>query len=331
MMKVKRELMGMLLSMIGLFVAGFGALIAFLGFFNIGFAIASIGIMTGLFGMVIFFITNAGRILGKPYSGPGPDPWEDAVPNALVFLWKLSKWAILVIVVLSILAVLINSRDEPLSDEARLLLSKKPAQVPDDKNIFWALMGFDAPEGDDIFKAGKTRIGGTDHPAGELHWQQSTPAFDCPVIKEEDYFNYINCIHSQKDRLEKTLHMSATLVQRYYILQDLPVYDLNYYIDRCSACLSGEAAAMKVQRLLMAQAILNIESGNTRTGLNFFKKDMALWRRVLENKGNILHSMFAIAHLTWDVQGLSFLLSSLAIKLNDPTQTAESRALLIPL
>jgi hypothetical protein len=251
------------------------------------------------------------------------------------FLWKAVKWAFLVVVALFALAVLINWRDESLSDEARSLLETKPVEVPDSENIFVALAGFNAPEGDDIFEVGRSHIKKIEKeleqdPSGRkialgslkkseetkeqeerkaLRWQNTEPPFDCQFDKDADF---LKCAHDQKDRLEKTLEANKTLIRRYRFLQDLPHYVMSQTPDIWFAA-DGYQLTATIKKALAAQALLDIESGNVKAvkaGLTFFKKDMALWRRMLEGKSFLIDSMIATAQITRNIHELSLLLSS---------------------
>jgi hypothetical protein len=81
---------------------------------------------------------------------------------------------------------------------------------------------------------------------------------------------------------------------------------------------------------LRSQAILDINNGNTEAGLEFFKKDMAFWRRNLDGKIDLLGSMLAVARLTADAKAVSLLLSSPSIQIKKEQQQ-EWRALLTSL
>ncbi|MCL2296969.1 MAG: hypothetical protein FWC38_09750 [Proteobacteria bacterium] len=259
------------------------------------------------------------------------------------FLWKAVKWTFLVAVTLFALAVLINWWDEPLSDDARALLETTPVEVPDNENIFVAMAGFNAPEGKDIFEAGRRHIEEIEKaleqdPMGlslsfehnkelwkreELRWQEATPPFDCRINEETDYWE---CIHSQKERLEKTLEANETLIQRYRLLQDLPHFVGS---PHSSPYFLWHSQAEYTWRALVAQAILDIEAGNAEAGLTFFKKDMMLWRRSLEGSCYLVDTMIAVARMARNARGLSLLLSSPSTKLKG--QEAEWRELLTPL
>ncbi|MDR2173139.1 MAG: hypothetical protein LBE32_02895 [Burkholderiales bacterium] len=252
----------------------------------------------------------------------------------------------LIAVTLFALAVLINWRDEVLSDEARALLEARPMKtVPDNENIFVAMAGFNAPEGDDIFEAGgshieeiekaleqdpwevKTIFGGIKEQEGkeELRWQETEPSFDCRFDKETDF---LGCARSQKERIEKTLAANETLVYRYGILQELPYYVASRN-PGALLVMRSHSAMTYVRIFLVAQALLDVESGNAEAGLTFFKKDLATMRRILEGKGISVDNITPKAHMTRSVYRLSLLLSSPSI--NVEGQPSGWRELLEPL
>jgi hypothetical protein len=72
-----------------------------------------------------------------------------------------------------------------------------------------------------------------------------------------------------------------------------------------------------------------MENENTKTGLAFFKKDMALWRRSLEGKSYLVDSMMAAAQMARNTYQLSLLLSSASADVEK--HAMEWRELLVPL
>ncbi|MDR2174015.1 MAG: hypothetical protein LBE32_07445 [Burkholderiales bacterium] len=261
------------------------------------------------------------------------------------FLWKAVKWTFLVAMTLFTLAVLINWRDEALSDEALALLETTPIKVPDNENIFVAMAGFNAPEGDDIFEVGRRRIEKIEKelekdPSGfkltfegfkeqgereELRWQEMNPPFDCLYDEKTDF---LECIHSQKDRLEKTLTANETLIRRYHLLHELPHY-ATHQNPNALFFMEWYSAASYVQRSLVARALLDIESRNADAGLTFFRKEQAFWRRIFEEKSFLFDSMAAMTMMTINVHRLSLLLSSASV--NVEGQALEWREMLMPL
>ncbi|MDR0250427.1 MAG: hypothetical protein LBI35_03820 [Burkholderiales bacterium] len=254
------------------------------------------------------------------------------------FLWKAVKWTFLVVVTLFALLVLINGRDEDLSDEARALLEAKPVEVPDNENIFVAMAGVNTPEGSDIFEAGRRHIEKAKKELEQkdksleeqekrevLRWKKAVLPFDCSFDKEADF---LECARSQKERLEKTLAANETLVRRYLLLQELPHYVAPQNPNVWFAA-GGYSAMAYVWRHLAAQAFLDIESGNTEAGLAFFRKDLTFWRRHLEGKSFLVDSMVATSQMTRNAYRLSLLLSSPSI--NVEKQAPEWRELLAPL
>ncbi|MCL2872853.1 MAG: hypothetical protein FWF41_07775 [Betaproteobacteria bacterium] len=255
------------------------------------------------------------------------------------------KWTFLVVFTLFVLLVLINWRDEPLSDEARALLETKSVEIPDRENIFVAMAGFNAPEGCDIFEYGRNKskeiekefekdpfnlkgvikgLENSDDQKENLSWQDAAPPFDCQVGKETDFRE---CVYAKKESLEKALAANETLIRRYRLLQELPHYAPP--VPFVGTMNVEYSQIIQTQRHLMAQAMLDIENGKAKEGLAFFKKDTAFWRRNLEGKSSLLDSMIATASLARDVYGLSLLLSSSSTVVEG--QASEWWGLLTPL
>jgi hypothetical protein len=160
-----------------------------------------------------------------------------------------------------------------------------------------------------------------------LRWREVEPPFDCQF---DTKVGLLECSRSRKERLEKALAVNEALIRRYLFLQVLPHYtvvpqesDSEFFIAAMSQMMSN------ARRLLVAQALMDIERGNTEVGLTFFRKDFAFWHRNLEGKSNVLHSAVALDHVTRSVYQLSFLLSSPSTNIEE--RKPEWRELLTPL
>ena len=261
--------------------------------------------------------------------------------RVLRFFWKLLKWSFLLVIVLTALLVAINWRDEPLSDEARALLAEKPANVPDRENIYVAMAGLDAPEGADIFEAGRNRIEATKKTQGlhplevkhaadqdtkeKLAWQATNPPFDARISQGT---HFPESVRAKKDLIQAALAANKILIQRYRSMQELPEYAAPKFFSLFYDSIDYQQM-MKTQRFLLAQALLDMEAGNTGAGLSFFKKDLAMWRRVLEQKTYLLDTMFAVRSMTNDIYVLNLLLASPSTQAE--MQRDEWRELLEPL
>ena len=254
--------------------------------------------------------------------------------RTLRLLWKFCKWTLLVAVALVALVIAINWRDQPLSDEARALLADQPAApVPDRENILLALAGMKAPEEADVFEAGRRYIeqanregGSAEQEKKKLKWQDTKPPFDCKISMGDDF---LQCVELERNRLAETLALNKTLVQRYRAMQELPRYAVIqapgvWVIDM------DFGTPFTIHQSLLAQAVLDIKDWNMTAGLEFFKKDMALWRKNLDGKFCLLDSMFSTAWLMQDARGLNMLLSLPTVQISEE-QRQEWRALLAPL
>ncbi|MDR0276254.1 MAG: hypothetical protein LBI48_13165 [Burkholderiaceae bacterium] len=260
------------------------------------------------------------------------------------FLWKFLKWSLLLVIVLAALLVLINWRDEPLSDEARALLAEKPVvvDVPDRENIYIAMAGINAPQGEDIFEAGSKFIETIrnvkkENPSGlkyffdqhekrELLWQETKPPFDSKISKETDF---LKSARTQKNRLETTLAANKILIERYGSMQDLLLYESPNFPGLPSSLPIRYTRILNIQRHLLARVLLDMEAGNTGAGLAFFKKDLNMWRCVLEGKSSLLDAMIAVRAMTNDIYVLNLLLASPYVSVKK--QSREWQELLEPL
>jgi len=247
-----------------------------------------------------------------------------------------------VFIALGVLAVLAyglvllpnQGADEPLREELRVFLEAKPEEIPSSDNIYVAMLGFHAPEGEDMLEVGRRRLDERakkfepGQPAFEMYdswealrWQEVRRPFDCFGSKGADF---LKCAHLQDDRLERELEANETLAERYELLQKLPLYVAPWFPDSSSVQQIRE-----VQRRLAVDALLAMDEGYTEEGLAFYKEDMALWRRVLEGKRDALWTAMAGVLLSENLRSLSLLLSLPSTKLEG--QESQWRELLVPL
>jgi len=267
--------------------------------------------------------------------------------RTLRLLWKFCKWTLLIAVVLVVLVIAINWRDQPLSDEALALLADQPAApVPDRENILLALAGMKAPEGADVFEAGRryleeaSKAGSLAEVIGatkaekqkeaqekKLEWKETRPPFDCQINMEGDF---MQCIKKERSRLKETLALNETLVQRYRAMQDLPRYAAIQAPGQWILSMEYGGAIYNIRKILLAQAMLDMKDGDSQAGLRFFKKDMALWRKNLDGKFCLIDSLVSAAWLMQDARGLNMLLSLPTAQISEEQQQ-EWRSLLAPL
>src|SRR5438477_5862256 len=75
---------------------------------------------------------------------------------------KVFQWALGSLLFLAVLVIAINAFDEDLSPEAKALLQAPPNPYQAEENLYLALIGFDAPQGEPLVAAAQTRITGYD-------------------------------------------------------------------------------------------------------------------------------------------------------------------------
>jgi hypothetical protein len=231
------------------------------------------------------------------------------------------KWLGVAVCVGAMLVVLINLRDEELTPEAKALAEFQPPAVPDQKNAYLALVGFDAPIGGDPIAAGAKIVAANDADAtadptgiaraskmenvlpveggnGRLQFVGDMAALCDPLSKP--------CMQSPLIDAEKVRAMmaaNAELVSRYLELQKLPEYVNTASPDPLQPMPSGGWSGAR--RLLLTQAALDAQSGQEERALAFLTADMALWRRVLAAGSGMIDEMIAARVLTSDVAQLS--------------------------
>jgi hypothetical protein len=247
----------------------------------------------------------------------------------------MKKILLIPLALLLALVILLVSlwRDEPLTPLAEWALHYQPAPVLADRNIFAGLLGFDAPAGSDFISAGAEVI-------RRLSLRQEPEANPSALdVRDFDAFCpgriILNCLNDPDEiranakGIQKALRENRELTQRYLKIQDMPTFS-----NGISAALFGASSGyryhgfLSVSRLLIAQAVLDIENGNVAQGLGWIQKDMALYRRILAaTDANMLDKMIALAQIQQDARLLGLLMEKGKLRAHDETL----RALLVPL
>ena len=259
--------------------------------------------------------------------------------------WRYTLIALGALLLMAYVLVLLpnQGKDEPLREEWRAFMEAKPMAVPDGDNIYVAMAGFDAAEGENIFETGRRWMDKKEKDFAQdereeeeeekweewaraeaskaLRWQKATPPFECHDRSGRDF---LECAHLQEAHLEAELSANETLLERYAVLQKLPLYVAPAFPDPWNVITIFE-----LHKRLATAALLEAEGGDAEAGLAFFKEDMALWRRALEGKRDGLLTVVAAFALSNNLDMLSLLLSLPSTKLEG--QASAWRELLAPL
>ncbi len=262
-----------------------------------------------------------------------------------LFKSKSTVFALVALLLLFWATVLWQSlRDEPLAASVREQLAYRPPQGDPRQNAYVALVGFNAPADSDILTVGQAAIEQANAkaakdpdisqaPEQELFIPLNAPRaliFSPPSFKNPcgDLARTSDClpaIAEQSDVIAQNLQQNAVLLERYRLMQRLPVFthtsappvDTPHYGELVSS-----------SNLLAAAALLDIQQGRIEQGLDFFERDIAFYRTILAGENTLISAMIARQRLLSHYHTLNLLIADPAFPATN--HAARLRALLAP-
>ena len=232
-----------------------------------------------------------------------------------------AKWTIGVLVVLGLLFFGINWFDEDLSSEGKALLIAPLNPYKPEENLYLALLGFDAKEGESPIAAGQAKVAAYEKEiAVVLKDPQYVPRIfpDPPWAKKEklefqgkiDFCESLtrSCLADleiHKTEIGRLLRANRELYRRYSRFHDLKgfhetatptYYVMTPYVPR------------QVRQLYLANIALLFQSGTRlqrKAALADFRDDIRTWRRELRGSGSLISKMLALVYLQGDYAALA--------------------------
>ena len=230
--------------------------------------------------------------------------WSGLVAGGMVLL------ALLVFA----LAFAINWRDEPLTPQARSLLTPPPNPLKPEDNIYLAMAGFTAPSGGSVIARGQARIERYNERLDAVLHDPSAQALEALNAQDREQLRFVGqaeFVHPLSDSvwsevaerradIEALMAGNAELYQRYQALERLPGY---YETARPSYLAPAVYVPTEVRYLFLEGTALRLRSGSAgeqREALSELVADVALWRRVLTGEGLLVSKLLALAYLQSD-------------------------------
>jgi len=234
------------------------------------------------------------------------------------------KWSGITAVGLIALAVLllaaaftINARDEPLSAQARALLTPPPNPYKPEENIYLALAGADAPPGEPVIAAGLTKVSTYNQRVDALTRNPTLAAEVASIHLPEDPHrlefkgdcNFLNplgeslwqTVPPHRGQIEKLLADNRELYQRYLTMRGLH----GYYETARASYLAPFFWTFPVcpRKLFLAEYVLRVRSGDLserRQALADLQDDVQLWMNVFKGEGALVAKMVSVVYLQGD-------------------------------
>jgi hypothetical protein len=251
--------------------------------------------------------------------------------KALRVTLKSVRWTLAIVLVLALAIVAINAFDEDISPETAAFLKVPLNPYPAEENLYLALVGFDAPEGQSVFAAGQARVAQSEVDGSAFFKNQE--AFKSLLERRNaqprtrfkgkvDFCKPLSATcwidpETHGAEIETLLKDNDLLYQRY-----LALYSLRGYFDTEKPSyfmIFPGSAPFEVQALLLADTARRIKTGRTRearaAALARLRDDVEMWRMMLTGQGGLVSKMISVAHLQPDYALLSDMVADPAIDL----------------
>jgi hypothetical protein len=230
---------------------------------------------------------------------------------------------VLAALLLFALAFAINWRDEPLTPQARSLLTPPANSLKPEDNIYLAMAGFTAPSGVSVTGTGQARIERyNERLDAVLHdpSAQALAALNAPDPQALMFAGQAEFVHplsgsvwnevaAHRADIEALIAQNAELYQRYQALERLPGY---CETARPSYLAPQVYVPTEVRYLFLEGTALRLRSGSAgeqREALSELLADIALWRRVLTGEGLLISKLLSLAYLQSDLLVLADLIA----------------------
>ncbi|MCL2075759.1 MAG: hypothetical protein FWH15_04865 [Betaproteobacteria bacterium] len=230
----------------------------------------------------------------------------------------------------------INFVDEPLTPEARAMLSYQAKAVPDAENGYVMMAGFTAPSGSDWKKVGAERIELYNEQVRASRGVVTENAAKIPAEEETQKLKFSECggceetlemysgdneavllaslqaLLQQQEQIDKALKDNAELVHRYEALQSAAAFSETLLPSLETSIEFDEeklSVIFQVRRLLLSEAMLVALSGDREPLLDFLERDIFLWRLLMRSDISLFAAMMAKANLAQELRLLRLLLT----------------------
>ena len=247
----------------------------------------------------------------------------------LRILLKAVLWALGALGVLALAIVAINAFDEDLSPQTVALLKPPANPYAPDENLYIALVGFDAPEGQSVVTVGQARIAENEvatrnvlknpetfSESMERYENQERLAFRgnpdfCRLLEGSCW----TAVDSHRREINTLLEDNQELYRRYLALHSLR----GYFETQNSYFLSGASPPAQARAVFLTNIALRIKTGKTAQDKNAalleLRDDVETWRRMLVGNGGLMSKVIALVSLHGDYVFLGDMISDPSIDL----------------
>ena len=252
----------------------------------------------------------------------------------------VAKWTIGVLSVLGLMFVGINWFDEDLSPEGKALLIAPLNPYKPEENLYLALLGFDAKEGESPIATAQERIAAyekalpialKDPPRAveefpDWAWWKAEKLefrgkidFCQPLTK-----SCLAGVETHRAEIDRLLKANQEFYRRYSSLHEVKGY---HETATPSFYFMGAYVPSPVRQLYVANLALRVKSGTRlqqKAAIDDLRKDIRTWRRQLTGGGALISKMVAVAYLQGDYALLSDIVADSKFDLEDSSPEIRS-------
>lgn len=231
---------------------------------------------------------------------------------------KLVKWLLILLIVLVGLLFSINAFDEQLHPEAAAALAWPEPNSNPAENAYFTLVGLSASPGQDATAWGQRWVATMNQARSRSEAQAAEKALAAMPLKFAgsssplcDFRAGQPCAPQAAQRaaaIGKLAADNAELLARYSVLRTLPQFVEVYKPQSVAHPPVDLSIYTAVQRLVLSQALAEIERDAGRSTLRLIADDINLQRRILAGAANLIVKLVANNALARDYQALAELI-----------------------
>jgi len=233
---------------------------------------------------------------------------------------------------LLLVVIAINAFDEDLAPETIALLAAPPNPYSNEQNLYLAITGFDAPQGESPVAFGLEKV--KEYEVGlEARLKDPRIALEDLSKKNPQLLSFkgeidfcrplqTSCwtkIESHKSEIEKLLDNNRELYQRYLALKGFTGY-YDTATPSVYSPLVPVSPSPQIRSLFLANFAVQMKSQNLhqqKVALSDLDRDIQVWRDMLVGDGSLLSKMLAVALLESDYLMLADMIGDSTINLSN--------------
>ena len=262
------------------------------------------------------------------------------LPTIWRWFCKGLRWLFWGALALLLVVIAINAFDEDLAPETIALLAAPPNPYSNEQNLYLAVTGFDAPQGESPVAFGLEKV--KEYEDGlDVRLKDPRIALEDLSKKNPQLLGFkgeidfcrpfqMSCwtkIESHKSEIEKLLDNNRELYQRYLALKGFTGY---YDTATPSVYSTLGYTPSQIRPLFLANFAVQMKSRNSsqqKTVLMDIDRDIRVWRTMLGGEAGLLSKMIAVIYLQEDYLMLSDMIADSTIDLSSFSNELEHLAM----